>query len=181
MDSLFHFIFPVIAAMAAQLHMKHAKRNILLAAFLAVLIDVDHFFGLERGLFHNIFITVMLPVIFVLLAFHLKKSYELKVFSLLLLIFLSSHLFLDIFTEPGVAIFYPFSDNYYSIDLSVMIPLNSQFTTYGQIISPAGIALLLYFLMIILPCYYLDNIVEIMENKHEDFKKAFKDLTHPGK
>ena len=36
MDSLFHFIFPIIAALAARVHIKHPIRNILIAAFLAV-------------------------------------------------------------------------------------------------------------------------------------------------
>ena len=109
MDSLFHFIFPMIAALAARVHIKHPIRNILFVALLAVLIDVDHFIGLERALFHNVFITIFIPLALMAFVFPLDKKYYLKGFTLLLIIFLSSHLVLDVFTEPGVALFYPLS------------------------------------------------------------------------
>ena len=69
MDSLFHFIFPIIAALAAKVHVKHEIRNILIVGVLAVLIDVDHFVGVERATFHNIFVTVLIPIIIIILAF----------------------------------------------------------------------------------------------------------------
>ena len=179
MDSLFHFVFPIIAALAARVHIKHPIRNILIAAFVALALDLDHFIGvgLERALFHNIFITILIPGIFLVYAFSLKKKYYLKGFAVLLLIFLSSHLILDVFTEPGVALFYPIIDNYYAADFTISIPLyQSQFATEGLLVSSIGMGILIFFLIIILPCLVLDEIIEIMEKKHEGFRKVVKDL-----
>ncbi|MBU3904700.1 MAG: metal-dependent hydrolase [Nanoarchaeota archaeon] len=178
MDSLFHFIFPIIGALAAKVHIKHPIRNILLVAALTVLIDIDHFIGLERATFHNVFITVLLPIAFIVWAFSLKKNFYMKAFSILLLIFLSSHVMLDVFTEPGVALLYPFSSEYYSIAFNVAVPLTSQFASEGLIISSISIGILLFFILVILPCYFLDEIIVIMEKKHESFWKAVKDLKH---
>ena len=63
MDALFHFVFPIIAALAARLNIKHPVRTIIGSAFLSVLVDLDHFIGLERTTFHNIFVTFHQPVL----------------------------------------------------------------------------------------------------------------------
>jgi membrane-bound metal-dependent hydrolase YbcI (DUF457 family) len=178
MDTLFHFLFPVITSLAAKVHVKHKIRNILLAGALTVLIDLDHFIGLERATFHNIFITILLPVILILFTFSLKAKYSLKGFSILLLLFLSSHTILDLFSG-GVALFYPLSDRYYSINFGVTIPIPTRFPPSiieGYVISSIGLGLLFYFLIILLPCLFLDDIIEIMEKKHESFRKALKDF-----
>lgn len=179
MDTLFHFLFPVITALAAKVHVKHRIKSILIAGALAVLIDLDHFVGVERATFHNIFITLLLPLVIVFLAFIFKASYNLKGLSILLLIFLSSHLVLDLF--PGnVALFYPFSSTYYSFNFNVMIPLKSNFVPEGYLegylISTLGVGILIYSIIIILPCLFLDDIIEIMEKRHESFRKALKDF-----
>jgi len=185
MDTLFHFIFPIIAAMAAKVHVNHELRNIIIVGILAVLIDADHFIGVERATFHNIFITVLLPVIIIILAFSLRTSYSFKGFSILLLIFLSSHTFLDLFSgPPGVALFYPISNTYYSIEFGITIPMTTRFApseVEGYVISSLGLGILLYLVIIILPCLFLDDIIEIMEKKHESFRKALKSLGHPKK
>jgi membrane-bound metal-dependent hydrolase YbcI (DUF457 family) len=185
MDSLFHFIFPIIAALAAKVHVKHEIRNILIVGVLAVLIDVDHFVGVERATFHNIFVTFLLPIIIIILAFSFKTNYSFKGFSILLLIFLSSHTFLDVFSgPPGVALFYPISDTYYSLEFGVTIPLKTKFAPSimeGYIISSLGLGILLYLIIIILPCLFLDDIIETMEKKHEGFRKALRSLSHPKK
>jgi membrane-bound metal-dependent hydrolase YbcI (DUF457 family) len=181
MDSLFHFIFPVLAALAAKVHDKHEIRDIIIAGALAVLIDIDHYVGLVRATFHNIFITLLLPIIFVSIAFSFNKKYNFKGFSILLLIFLSSHLFLDFFSEGFVALFYPISQEYYSFSFNILVPIGSQFSSSGQIISTEGIGILIYFVIIFLPCMFLDDIIEIMERKHESFRKVLKDLSHPKK
>jgi hypothetical protein len=84
MDTLFHFIFPIIAALAARLNVKHPIKSILAAAVLTVLIDVDHFIGLERIAFHNVFVTILLPLALLYLSFHFKMSKYAKGFFLLL-------------------------------------------------------------------------------------------------
>ena len=175
MDSLFHFVFPVIAALAARVHIKHPVRNILIAAFLAVAVDIDHFIGIPRVTTTNIFVLVIIPLLFVFYAFSKKKSYNLKGLSILILIFLSSHLFLDIFTG-GVGLFYPLTDAVYGIDFNIPIA----WTNYaglgyeGLLVSSLGVGITLYFLLIILPCYYLDHIILVMERKHKRFWKAVK-------
>jgi membrane-bound metal-dependent hydrolase YbcI (DUF457 family) len=180
MDSLFHFIFPVIATLAAKVHVKHKLRNILIVGALAVLIDLDHFIGMERATFHNVFITVLLPIIIIILAFNFKAKYNVKGFSILLLIFLSSHTFLDLFSgKPGVALFYPINDTYYSVEFGITVPMPTKFAPSlieGYVISSLGLGLLFYFIIVILPCLFLDDIIEIMEKKHESFRKAIKSL-----
>jgi len=177
MDSLFHFIFPIIAALAARLHIKHPVRNILIAAVLAVVVDIDHFIGIPRATTTNIFVLVIVPLIFVIHTFSRKNNYNTKGLSILILIFLSSHLFLDMFSG-GVALFYPLSLEYYSIEFNVPISWSSWQgqELEGLIVSSLGLGILLYFIIIILPCLFLDDIIEIMEEKHESFRKAVKDL-----
>jgi membrane-bound metal-dependent hydrolase YbcI (DUF457 family) len=180
MDSLFHFLFPVLIALAAKVHVKHEIRNILIVGVLTVLIDLDHYFGLTRATFHNVFITLLLPVIIIIIAFSFKKNYSLKGFSVLLLIFLSSHLFLDLFSEGPVALFYPLSNEYYSFNFNISVPLGSGYN--GYLISTMGVGILAYFIIIFLPCLYLDDIIEIMEKRHESFRKALRQfikLSHP--
>lgn len=189
MDSLFHFVFPIIAALAARLHLKHPIKSILAAAIIAVLLDLDHFIGFERATFHNIFVTILIPLILLYLSFHLKLNRYYKGFFILLLIFLSSHLFLDLFSSPilgegigivenkGVAIFYPLSTVKYSIDFNIKIPLVSVVPPYsveGYIVSSLGFGILVYFIIILVPCIFLDDIIEIMEKKHESFRKAIR-------
>jgi len=175
-DSLFHFLFPVISALAARVHIKHPIRNILLAGLLAVLIDIDHlsFLGPTRGLLHNFFATSVFPAILIFLTFHFRKSYQAKGFAILLMIFLSSHTFLDLSFGGGVALFYPFSLKYHSFDFELSV-------TEGSIVSQQGLGLLFYFVSVILPLYFLDRLIEMTERRHESFKKAFKQLTHPKK
>lgn len=187
MDTLFHFVFPIIAALAARLNVKHPIKSILGAAVLTVLIDVDHFIGLERIAFHNIFVTILLPLALLYIAFHFKMSKYVKGFFLLLLIFSSSHLFLDLFSYnvfgsgigiiegSGVALFYPLSNTLYSIEFNIKIPLTISTPPYaieGYLVSSLGFGILLYFIIIVLPCLFLDDIIEIAEKKKLNLSRA---------
>lgn len=188
MDSLFHFVFPIIAALAARLHLKHPIKSILSAATLTVLIDVDHFIGLPREIFHNIFVTIMIPAVLLLLAFHLRANRYVKGFLFLLLIFLSSHVFIDMFSNPvlgngigisegsGVALFYPLSDTLYSINFNIKIPLPTieSNNMEGYLVSSLGFGILMYFIIILVPCIFLDDIIEISERNHEKIRRAAK-------
>ncbi|MDD5416533.1 MAG: metal-dependent hydrolase [Candidatus Aenigmarchaeota archaeon] len=177
MDSLFHFVFPMIAALAARVHIKHPIRNILIAATLAVLVDLDHVFGIPRVTTHNIFLLILIPLIFVMYTFIKRKFYQQKGLSILILLFLASHLFLDVFTG-GVALFYPLSSTIYGIDFGVPITWTSiqGEGLEGYAISSLGVGISLFFLLIVLPCLFLDEIIEKMETKHEDFRRALKDI-----
>jgi hypothetical protein len=190
MDTLFHFVFPVIAALAARINIKHPIRTILAAAFITVLIDLDHFIGLERATFHNIFITILIPLILLYLSFVLKLKRPVKGFFFILLIFLSSHLFLDLFASPvfgesigiiegrGISLFYPLSGKQYSIGFNVKMPLQSIYKEglEGYVVSSLGFGILVYFIIILIPCLFLDDIIEISERKHENFVKAAKEF-----
>lgn len=177
MDSLFHFIFPIIAALAARVHIKHPVRNILIAAFLAVAVDIDHLIGIPRVTTTNIFVLVLIPLLFMFYAFSKKKGYDLKGLSVLIFIFLSSHLFLDLFTG-GVGLFYPLTDAIYAINFDIPFTWTSYTVggLEGLIVSSLGVGISLFFALIILPCYFLDEIIVTMENKHESFWKAVKDF-----
>jgi hypothetical protein len=187
MDTLFHFVFPIIAALAARLNVKHPIKSILGAAVLTVLIDVDHFIGLERMAFHNVFVTILVPLILLYLAFHFKANRYVKGFFLLLLIFLSSHLFLDLFSYnvfgsgigiiegSGVALFYPLSNTLYSVEFNIKIPLTLSTPPYaieGYLVSSLGFGILMYFIIIVVPCLFLDDIIEIAERRREGLGKA---------
>jgi len=191
MDTLFHFVFPIIAALAARIYIKHPIRTIFAAAIVTVLIDIDHFIGVERATFHNVFITILIPIILIFLTLNFKSRKYLESFSFLLLIFLSSHVFVDLFSSPvfgsnigittgeGIALFYPFSGEKYSINFNVKIPLRTSLPPYmieGYLISSLGFGILLYSILILVPCLFLDNIIEISERKHEKFIKATKEF-----
>ena len=175
-DSLFHFLFPVICALAVRIHIKHPIRNVLIVGILTVLMDLDHlsFLGPTRGLLHNFFVTTLFPYILVLLTIHFKRSYYEKGFAILLSIFLPSHTFLDLAFGGGVMLFYPFSQTMYSLNFSLAV-------TEGYVVSVAGLGLLFYFASIIAPLYFLDRLIETSEKQHENLRKAYKDLIHPKK
>ena len=187
MDSLFHFVFPIIAVLAARVNTKHIIKATVAAAAVAVLLDLDHFIGLERALLHNVFVTILLPLVLLFLSFHFRTNKYVKGFFLLLLIFLSSHVMLDLFTNPifgtnigisegsGVALFYPLSNVKYSINFNILIPIRTgypQQTVEDYIVSSLGFGILIYFIVIIMPCLFLDDIIDIAEKKHERFRKA---------
>jgi len=176
MDSLFHFVFPIIAVLAARVNTKHIIKTTLAAASLAVLLDLDHFIGIERATLHNVFITILLPLLLLYLAFHFRLNRYVKGFFFLLLIFFSSHLFLDLFSSDfgsvigiakgsGIYLFYPFSMTAYSVNFNIEI-------SKGYIASSLGLGILLYFIIIVVPCLFFEDIIAIAERKHEKFRKA---------
>ncbi len=175
MDTLFHFVFPIIAVLAARVNTKHIIKTTLAAASLTVLLDLDHFIGIERATLHNVFITILLPLLLLYLAFHFRLNRYVKGFFFLLLIFFSSHLFLDLFSSDfgngigiingGVALFYPLSLNAYSVNFNIQI-------SKGYIASSLGLGILLYFIIIVVPCLFFEDIIAITERKHEKFRKA---------
>jgi membrane-bound metal-dependent hydrolase YbcI (DUF457 family) len=189
MDSLFHFIFPIIAVLAARPRTKHIIKTSIAAASIAVLLDLDHFIGLERALLHNIFVTLLLPLALLYFSFHFRTNKYVKGFFFLLLIFLSSHLMLDLFSSPafgtgigieenafGVALFYPLSNVRYSINFNIIISKIGYQSLEGYLVSSLGFGILLYFIIIIVPCLFLEDIIDIAERRHEKFRKAANEL-----
>ncbi len=153
------------------------------------MIDIDHFIGLERATFHNVFVTILLPLALLYLAFHFKLSRYAKGFFLLLLVFSSSHVFMDMFSSPvfgdgigivegiGPALFYPLSNTRYSINFNIKIPMSINIPPYsmeGYAVSSLGFGILMYFIIILVPCLFLDDIIEIAERKKVNLGKATK-------
>jgi membrane-bound metal-dependent hydrolase YbcI (DUF457 family) len=192
MDTLFHFIFPIIAALAARLNIKHPVKTILGVSFFALFIDLDHFIPgpANRALFHNIFVTLLIPLLILFLAFHFKLSRYKKGLILLVLIFMTGHLFMDMFsnvygegigiteTKYGVGLFYPLSNAKYFLNFNIKIPLitSDGSSIEGYLVSSLGFGILAYFIIIIVPCLFLDDIIDITEKKHESFRKASKEF-----
>jgi membrane-bound metal-dependent hydrolase YbcI (DUF457 family) len=155
MDALFHFIFPLMAALAARIHMKHGLVAVLLMASSAVLIDLDYFMGpgLGGAMFHNLFFTLCVPFTILSIMYTWGGETERQA-AMCLLLFLFSHTILDLFNEGQVALFYPISTMQFGINFNVM---------WGgyQIISSSGIGLLIYF-SILLVCFFLQDIDRYM-------------------
>ncbi len=193
MDSLFHFVFSVIAGLAINIHQKH-KLNVLIGiALLAVAIDADHFFGLEaRGTLHNVFVTFFLPIALFLFfykyenslfakGYHRTKSIKYQTYALLLLVMLMGHVVGDLFYEGGVKFLYPFSNEQFSIPpirmtVEQVIPPLTTFTPYpwGNIVSRDGIALSLY-AMILFSAAFIEDFIFFFERKHESIRKSVRD------
>lgn len=109
-DILFHFIFPIIAMLATRPKVKHRITTIIILAFIgSVVMDLDHFDPfVARGTFHNIFVTLLIPLVLIVLAFmYEKKGTYYKNLSIVLLLVLFSHTIADMFSEGEVKLFYP--------------------------------------------------------------------------
>ena len=148
---LFHFIFPLMAALAARIHMKHGIIGVLTMAVSAVLIDIDYFMGpgLGGAMFHNLFFTLAVPFTILSIMYAWGGEMERQA-SMCLLLFLFSHTILDLFSGGTVALFYPITGHQFAI--------NFGFSLGGyELISASGIGLLMYF-SILLVCFFLQEL-----------------------
>ncbi len=173
MDSLFHFMLAIIAGMAVGLHKKHSFRTIVLIAFAAVIIDVDHFMFGGRSLFHNVWFIFALPILTFLLAYkYEKKSIKWQSYSLILLAVLTSHLVADLFSEGSIMLFWPFSMTAYVIPAAAVFSLPA--TPY-TIIGQNGIALTIGAAIILLT-HFVEDFIYFFRKKHFGLKKTIKRL-----
>jgi len=176
MDTVVHFVFPLIIALGAKIHIKHGIRWVIVLAALTALIDIDHLFGPYKGVLHNIFLVVLLPVILIVLAFkYEKEGIKWKFVSITSLLFFSSHILLDMFDPIGVKLFYPFSTSIISFSQTVFSVNVFGFT--GTVLGSGGIAIIL-FLCVLSLCYFLEEIVVIMQEYHEGFTRALGHATY---
>lgn len=175
MDSVVHFIFPLVAALGARLHIKHGIPWVLTLSAAAVLLDIDHFIGVPRATLHNVFVVVLIPVILIILAFKYERrtSIKYKSLSVAALLFLISHPILDIFDDLGVKFFYPLSDKFYSFS-NWTITTTISTGTQAQVLGPSGFAIIFFFL-VLSGIYFLDEVIELMQKHHANIKKALKD------
>jgi len=115
MDPLIHVALPALLLLAMRLD----PRSVLLFAPLAIVPDLD-VVHLHRATFHNVFVTVALPLAFV--TYSRLRRPEWTMNSLLALFFLSSHLVLDL---GGVSVFWPFVTDLWYLDTNISISMRS--------------------------------------------------------
>lgn len=168
MDSLFHFIFSITGGAASGIHIKHNILTLLSLGFLATIIDIDHFFGVARGTLHNVFIVAVIPLA-LFFFFFMKKKRLYQNICLLVMIFLVGHIVADLFEQGGVMAFYPLSTKVYKIPTTWAVGVGEY---PAGLISSNGIAITLYFL-IIMTAAFVDDFTYFLEVKHEKPKKAF--------
>jgi len=175
MDTLFHFIFSIIAGMALGLHIKHKLEIVVFASALALLIDIDHFFGFyRRATFHNVFVIFLIPFLLFLLAYIYERprgKIKFQSLALLFLIMLVGHVVADMFVEGTVILFYPLS--------TMEIGMTEFGTTLFDFIHPAvvnkeGIGLVIY-LIILAGAIFVEDFIYFFEKQHEKFAKALDD------
>ena len=178
MDSLFHFIFSVIAALALDLHKKHRLVFVISAASFAVLIDFDHFLGWDAAYIkplHNAWIAILLPLLLFYVAYRYyrnnkKYGIELQKFFLVVMAMLAGHLVADMFYGE-IKLFYPLSHEGYSFS---DLPFPRPFEKY-DFITTEGIALLFYSI-ILLAILFAEDFIKWHEEKHEGVRRSIRDV-----
>lgn len=101
MDPATHLAIPLLILLAARMEPK----LVIPLSFFVIFPDFDSLFGMHRLLFHNIFVTVLIPLAFLLYVRARKPSMVLPV--AIIMFYLISHVLLDL---SGVALLYPFYD-----------------------------------------------------------------------
>lgn len=172
-DSLFHFVFPFLAIMATGLKIKHRIAVAFTLAMLAVLLDVDHLFGMvARGTLHNVFVTLLLPLGLFVVALKFEKTGTFwKTVTLMAALVLFSHPMVDMFVgNAGVHIFYPLSDQMYLFNF-IQIPLTLSNGTVVSVISSEGIGMSM-FVLFIFGVIFVEDFVNMLA-KTKDPEAAF--------
>ncbi|MEM3342182.1 MAG: hypothetical protein QW728_05770 [Thermoplasmata archaeon] len=114
MDTVFHIIIPLLAALAVLKGPKDRRTAILLSP-LAVLPDIDAFAGPHRVWAHNFLVVTVMPLSFILFAYLRKKEWLKGGF--LALFYLTTHILFDI--DSGIAYFWPLIDGAFLIQIPV--------------------------------------------------------------
>lgn len=174
MDALFHFLFILLVLLAARVHLKHHFLAPLAFAMITLVPDIDHFFGMvPRVTLHNVFFTVLFPLILLGLAFAFeKKGVFWKQFFLILLVVLAVHPVLDLPTEPAVQYFWPVSDAGVTLKDVYYAPVILGEEAY--LVSPLSISLIIS-ILIMLPVLFLGRTIDFMAGRKEPAGKAAKD------
>lgn len=170
MDTLFHFVFSIMAGMAV-FRGKHKLPAVVTLAFLLVLLDADHFFGMStRGTFHNIFIVFVVPLVafYIFYLYEDKKSIKLQTYALTLMVMLAGHVAADMFYGGGVMLFYPFSTTSVTAPNFLLLATNR---FYAPIISRDGVALAVYSIVLMF-AFFIEDFIYFFEKKHQKIKSA---------
>ncbi len=162
MEPLVHLLIPT--TILYFLLPKHRKW-VLILSFLTFIMDFDYFIpDYHRVFFHNLFFIIIISTtIFLILG---KIPYFISLF------YLFSHLIFDI-SDPGYAIFFPFSNTLYGLDVFIKKALvdgwNYKFsliiTPFGGItkftqshyFTNIGLILILFIILIFIINYFIKN------------------------
>ncbi|MDY6762006.1 MAG: metal-dependent hydrolase [Candidatus Nanohaloarchaea archaeon] len=179
MDSLFHFVFAFIAGMAVNVRLDHRPLWVVLVAFSAVLIDIDHLLFLAGALpykraFHSFLVVGLLPAALFYASYRYERGSEsirYQSLSLLLFVMLTGHVVADLFNEGAVPLLYPLSS------LLVTLPQGLEATVLQEgwhVVTPESVSLALYG-AIIGAAYYTEELIYFFEQQHETVETAVKD------
>lgn len=151
MDPASHLILPLLILLAARLD----ARLVVPLSIFAILPDLDSLLGPHRMVLHNVFIIVVIPLAFILIARWKRPSLVLP--GLIVLFYLGSHILLDL---GGVALLYPFYDGAFyfvpHLDFYTAPSIGFNFivewgvrtlepTTYYTFVSSLGFTFVLFF------------------------------------
>jgi len=175
MDTLFHFLFTLMALYAARVHVRHHHLAPFFFAFVATLPDIDHFFGMvPRATLHNVFVVVLFPLVLIMLAFKYEKyGVFWKQMSILLLLVLVSHPILDLFTSYSVLFFYPVSMQ--PVDLTHFNYFVGIEGGSYPVMSSDSMGVLIYSL-ILAGAFFLEELVDIQDRTRKGFGYALRML-----
>lgn len=116
MELVFHLVVPL--ALLALAGVKIHSRHVPFFLFLAILPDLDRFFGMRREAFTNVFFPFVVAAL-VYGIFLVKRHPKAQLYSLLALYFVGSHILLDL--GGPVALFYPFSTKLYELEFLLQL------------------------------------------------------------
>ncbi|RLG19580.1 hypothetical protein DRN67_02350 [Candidatus Micrarchaeota archaeon] len=180
MDTLFHFLFTLIALYAARVHINHHHLAPFAFAFIATLPDMDHFFGMvPRCTFHNVFVTVLIPLLLILLAFKFERYGTFwKKSMILLLLVLTGHVVLDFFTGNSVMFIYPVNEQAINLQgFAYWVTIDGR---QYPVVSPDSVGILIY-CFILAGAFFLDELVDIQDRTHRGLGYAMSRLVEQVK
>jgi len=172
METVVHFVLPLIAALAARIHMKHGIKWVFALAMASVLLDLDHFIGVPRATLHNVFVTFLIPIILIILAFKFEPRAKTKYKELAVanFLFLAVHPIQDLFDGLGIQAFYPLSNHFYNFsNFAIKIAISTGKTVY--IAGPQAISVIIFFAVIAF-AFYLEEVVQLMHKHNDNLRRA---------
>lgn len=166
MDILTHIFLPLVVLIVFKKQFLEKPIYILLLiGFFGIFPDLDKFLGIP-GFFHSFITLTFIALIIFAIEYSVKRTY---VYSLIIALFLYSHLFLDILDSSPITPLYPLFQftmylqfplvidfNQFSVSITgppvklILGQMNFAFETYNGVITGYGLLSLLLFTLIYL-------------------------------